>query len=378
MRIDRFLTVVVPMVLVASVSWAATKTVPCDHPKFGLSPYTWKCTGANADARAEATFPGAYLKMVVTRTATLGLVIDGSANSGCPAPSMPVIEWSIDDGPITIVPLTRTGGVYTLPLADGLVPTESHKLEVYFRAADLFQNRWTGSTAHLRLAGISMDEGGAIAACPTCLKRVIAYGDSVTEGVGVDGSFTSWQILDSNNARSTWVHFVCGALDCEYGQFGSAGQGMVNTGLAVPPLPQTWDHYDATTSRLQNGLLLPEPDYVFCNMGNNDNTGPITEAYAAWAKAVRAACPHARIFCVVASSGLHRDEIRAAVTARNKAGDRRVYFIDVPLMLTIAPNRLKATKGSFDGGHPTLYGQAVLGACVAARVKEIEMLDRLD
>src|SRR5438105_745235 len=78
-------------------AYGAEKVVPCSDPSFGLAPYVWKCTGAGAESRAEATMPGAYFKTMVKGTRAVGLVIDGTANAGCPAPSMPVVEYSVDD-----------------------------------------------------------------------------------------------------------------------------------------------------------------------------------------------------------------------------------------------------------------------------------------
>lgn len=347
----------------------AVTTVPCDDPHFGLSPYAWKATGTNGDARAEATFPGAYFKTIVNGTSTVGIVVDGTANNGCPAPAMPVIEYSIDNNPFITVQLTQTGAVYTLPISSGLDATVPHQLQFYFRAADLGESRWTASTAHLRLAGISIDANGALAAYPMRPKKAIAYGDSITEGVGVDSKFTSWEVLGPNNARATWIGFVCSALNCEYGQIGSGGQGLV-TAYNVPGCVAAWDHYDSTTSRLIGGLLIPEPDYLFCAHGNNDHVD-LTTSYANWLSTVRTACPHTRIFCIVPPAGIHRGEIATAVNARNQAGDARVYLIDVPLMKMLAPNLGKPTQGSYDGGHPTIYGQAVFGACITAQVQQI-------
>jgi len=218
MIIDTRLVLVLVLVFGTIASSAAVTTVPCDNPNFGLAPYVWKSTGANGDARAEATFPGAYLKTIVKGTSTIGLVIDGTANNGCPTSSMPVIEYSIDDGPFTIVPLTQTGTLYTLPIANGLDATASHKFELYFRAASLEQ-RWTASIPNLRIAGISADEGGTLARYAMRPKKAIGFGDSVTEGFAVDSKCVAgpnW--MSSSNARGTWFHFVCGALDCEYGQ----------------------------------------------------------------------------------------------------------------------------------------------------------------
>jgi lysophospholipase L1-like esterase len=165
---------------------------------------------------------------------------------------------------------------------------------------------------------------------------------------------------------------VCAALDCEYGQFGSGGQGMVKE-IEMPPLPKAWDHYDATTSRLTDGLLLPEPDYVFCNMGTNDFGGTdITGAYTNWLTAVRKACPHTHVFCVVPPSGVHRNEIRAAVAARDNADDRAVHVIDIPALnaaITVHPP--VATQLCCDGVHPTMQGQGIFGACIAAQVERV-------
>jgi lysophospholipase L1-like esterase len=348
---------------------AAGATIPCDNPNLGLAPYVWKTSGSNESARAEATFPGAYFKTIVKGSSTIGLVIDGTANNGCPPPSMPVVEYSIDEGLFTVTQLSQTGAVYTLTLAEHLDTNASHKVEVYFRAADLGANRWTGSMAHLRIAGLSMDAMGALDVYPRRPKTAICYGDSITEGVGVDGKFTSWQILAPNNARGAWPGLVCSALDCEYGQIGSGGQGLV-TAYNVPGCVTAWDHYDADTPRLVDGALVPEPDYFFCAHGNNDHAD-LAEPYAKWLATVRKACPHTLIFCIVPPAGLHRSEITAAVNARNKAGDVRVYFIDVPAMLPLAPNLGKPSQGSYDGGHPIMYGQAVFAAGIATRAQEI-------
>jgi len=90
--------------------------------------------------------------------------------------------------------------------------------------------------------------------------------------------------------------------------------------MALPPLPQSWDRYDAATSRLTDGLLLPEPDYVFCCMGTNDfeGDGPqrrqmdITAAYTNWLKSVRKACPKTRVFCVTADRMAHEGDCRGS------------------------------------------------------------------
>jgi lysophospholipase L1-like esterase len=352
---------------------ASQITITSDNAMMGFSPYVWKCTGTGATARAEATLPGAYLKTCFQGSTTIGLVIDGNANSGGVPKALPVVEYCIDEGPFTVVPLTITSGVYTLSLATGLNSSTQHRLDVYFRAADLGQNRWTASTAHLRIAGIALDEGGALLPRTTRSKLAIAFGDSITEGVGADSLFTSWQILAPNNARGTWFPIVCSGLDCEYGQLGSGGQGMVVSGLAMPPLPQTWDHYDSTTSRLTGGLLLPEPNYVFCFMGTNDPSGQnFTGAYIDWLTSVRQACPNTQIFCITPTlgNGWHAADVRLAVTARNNLGDQMVYLIDTAPLLNGWKVGQGASMLAYDGVHPSLYGHAILGSLIAVEAQK--------
>jgi hypothetical protein len=67
---------------------------------------------------------------------------------------------------------------------------------------------------------------------------------------------------------------------------------LVNKKINLPPMIETWNLYDGYSgiSRLTDGRLLPEPDYVFNNMGNNDHA-ELTSAYVAWVKAMRVAFP---------------------------------------------------------------------------------------
>jgi lysophospholipase L1-like esterase len=356
-----------------------TKIIACDDAGIALAPYVWKRTGSGEAARAEAAMPGAYLKLEFRGSSALGLRVDGTGNNNCPPSCMPVVDYSVDNGSFKSTQLTRTGEVYVLPLAQALEPDKQHHAEVYFRSGCLDADRWSVSTRHLRIAGIQLDKGGTLAPVQLRTKKAIGFGDSITEGVNVEGSVPYYSNLLMNNARSTWFPIVCAALDCEYGQLGTGGQGMITTTLQIPPLPQTWDHYDAATSRLTNGLLDPEPDYVFCLMGTNDSTYKdkhltimdIGAAYSGWLVAVRKSCPTARIFCIIPPLGWHASEMQTAVNGRHAAGDQKVYLIDTaPLKagfgLDIGPTAL-----AVDGVHPSEYGDAMLGALIAVEAQKV-------
>jgi lysophospholipase L1-like esterase len=348
----------------------STAQISIDNPALLLSPYTWRRDGNGTTARAEAAMPGAYLKTTFQGTQHVGLLIDGTANNDCPAASMPVVEYSIDERAFTTIPLTRSGGIYTLPLADDLDPVKEHRLQVFFRAADLTNKRWASSQTHLRLAGLSLDAEATLKPTKSRPRHAIGFGDSIVEGVGTDGLFTSWQKLDVNDARGTWFPIVAEALQAEYGQLGSGGQGMTRV-IHLPGLVDTWDRYDATTSRLTDGRLLPEPDYVFCAMGTNDFEKNITADYTRWLTEMRKACPRARFFCIVPPLGLHREEIAAAAAARREQQDLRVHLIEAPSLAEGFRVGQGATQLAYDGVHPSQYGHALLAAVITAEVQKI-------
>jgi lysophospholipase L1-like esterase len=354
------------------------KLISVNAAEVCLAPYVWKRTQVAGLAAIEAAMPGAYLKFMAENTRSVGIIVDVTAAKGCPASSMPVIEYSVDNGPFKVLQLTVTGDVYMLMLAEKLDHNRPHHVELYFRAADLMQKRWETSTVHLCLAGIALDHSARLVPVPVRPRKAIGFGDSIIEGVGVEGRFTSWQGLEVNRAAGSWFPLVCAALGCEYGQLGTGGQGILNKSMEIPPLLQTWDHYDAYTSRLTDNLLLPEPDYVFCGMGTNDfqDRDPkkpcdISDAYLQWLTAVRKACPTADIFCVVPPFGWHFKEIQTAVTVRNQAGDRSVYLIDTaPLKDGFDPEN-QPSRYAYDGCHPSLYGNAMLASLITAEVQKI-------
>lgn len=345
----------------------------CEDSSIVLAPYVWKHL-KNATSLVEASMPGAYLKTIVQGTTTLGVRIDGMANVGNPTSSMPSIEYTIDRGEFKTITLGETNGIYTLRLAAGLESSKPHRVDLYFRSADLGQKRWKTSTAHLRLAGLVLDAGGSLQTPPMRSKRAIVYGDSITEGVGAEGLFKSWAASSVNNARVTWFPVVCAALDCEYGQVGTGGFGVSNSKLEIPPLNEVWDHYDASMSRLKDGLLQPEPDYIFCELGTNDPGLDITRDYIRWLIAMRKACPHAKFFCIVPPLGVHEAEIRTAVSDRNNAGDGNVHLIETELLKNGFRVGQGPTEFGYDGVHPSVYGHAMLGALIAAETQKA--LDR--
>ncbi len=64
------------------------------------------------------------------------------------------------------------------------------------------------------------------------------------------------------------------------------------------------------------------------------------------------------------------EEIAQAVAARSKAGDSRVFLID-PAPLKSAFGVKGATQLAPDGVHPSVHGNAMLGALIAVEAQKI-------
>ncbi|MBP5093119.1 MAG: hypothetical protein J6332_03630 [Abditibacteriota bacterium] len=357
--------IIAALIAACSSLWAAV--VPCTDSNIYFSPYTWKSTEFDGGSAMEATFPGSYIKFNVTGSAKAELIVCGKAQYGLTDAARPHIEYSIDGGPFTDYRLLTTqDGDYKITMATSLSNSVAHTIIVYFRSAHLGYDRWAGTQSHLFIRGIGLNNGGTLSRPALRPGLLMGFGDSITEGVGVDSYFSTWDDLTPNNARHTWIPFVAAALDCEYGQFGSGGQGMINTAMAVPPLPQTWNKYDADTSRLVDGKLVPQPDYILCAMGTNDTTGgSFRTAYINWIKAVRPAAPDAKIVIVMPPSGYHRDDL--TYIFRN-CGDDNTILIDTEELNGMITVNTAATGMTYDGVHPNEYGQAMYGISVASKI----------
>ncbi len=356
--------------------------IPIDASDFLLAPYVWKHSGKGSTARIEAAMPGAYVSAVFNNAMDIRLILSGEANSGCPASAMPMIDFSVDFGPFVAHQLSHAGHEYVLPLCDGEDAPALHRIDVYFRSARLSKERWDSSTYNLRIAGFDVNDGASTIPAPRRPKTAIGFGDSITEGVYSDHvrreeNDAYYTRLEHNNARTTWFPLVCSALGCEYGQLGSGGQGMLIRHLQMPPLTDTWDKYGKDDSRLVGAKLLPEPDYIFCAMGTNDavaDSGPsgkrdLVDAYLGWLVSVRRACPASRVFCIVPPLGLLAEEVARVVSIANERGDRKVHLIDTaPLRHLFKVN--VATQAACDGVHPHGYGNALLGAFIAAEAEK--------
>lgn len=278
------------------------------------SPYNWDDRGSYK----ETATTGAYVKFGFSGT-SVKVKVDLSALGAASVASgnYPVVRTIIDGYSHVDTQLTSaTTAVTRSGLAAG-----SHTVDVYLLASQNSVDRWN-TPLGLRVTGFELDAGAATQAIATRSKRMIYFGDSITEGYYVIQS----GYPAGNSALHTVVPSIALALDAEYGQIGYGAQGYAQAGQGnVPNFNSAYGLFSSGRPRLVDGKFSPEPDYICVEHGANGTT---TQASVQTAITnLRTAAPNAKIFIMVPAGGFGRAGITAAVNAN--ASDADLFLIDL-------------------------------------------------
>jgi lysophospholipase L1-like esterase len=327
--------------------------VPHNDAAIVFSPYAWDDRGAAKSANA----PGAYARLTFSGTSvTAKFDVSALVAAGVAAGSYPIVRMVIDGRSVTDVQLSSgSPNAAVSALAAG-----THTVEMYFRAVDVnLSDRWGASAgaqpvSALVFTGFTLDAGATYSAPAARAKRMIFFGDSITEGyMTINGGGSA----SGNSALWTVPPFVAQALGCEYGQIGYSAQGWERVGNGgVPVLNSSIGFYSNGRSRLVNGKLSPEPDYVFTMHGANGV--PTTAGVGTVIDSLRTMAPNARIFVMIPAGGYARAAITAAASARGS--DPKLTLIDLgteyqPGMDSSGNN---GQYSNDNGLHPNLLGNA--------------------
>lgn len=355
--------------------------VPVTDGNLFFSPYNWSSDGGGAmqanHVNAGSTYartanPGAYLKFALNAAASgaATLLLDTSSLNGITAANGPTLAVSLDGRAFATPLLAYAAGASRLLLSANLA-AGAHTVELYFRSVALSSDmamgdRWNTPACAVKITGLELDGKGSATAAPAVRsRRMLAFGDSITEGADAVGSANANADQD---ATQTYAQLLAIATDAEVGVVGFSGQGWTAAGYGnVPrffdpaaPASAAFDKYAAGASRLAGGRLAPPPDEVLVAHGRNDaaaTDAEVSAAVAGWIPAVRADAPAARIAVVVPPDGSRRSAIAAGVAS---AADPNTTLLDPgPLFAgTVAPNGLNTN----DGIHPSARGHARLAA----------------
>lgn len=346
--------------------------VPITDDNVFLSPGNWYVDVAGP--YAQTVNNGAYLLSGFTGTsATLNLDLSPLAAIGDPA-NWPAIAYSVDNGPITVSQLAP--GVGAITLATGLA-AGTHSLFVIAKSHVLGFATWTAPNNAIRITGLTLDAGAATVAPTLRPLRMLAFGDSLTDGLRM---FSAGDTVNDTDAAQGWAQVAADALRAEVGVIGFGGTGWQVGYNNVPqffnegsPTNQSWDKYFAGASRLVNGLFSPMPDLIVTMHGTNDPSNAANAAAVQlWLAACRNAAPNSWIFICVPPNGRARSAITSGVAAYLAAhpGDAKAKVIDLGPSWQPGIDTFAASDSTTDGLHWRAPFHARVGAGIAAAVSE--------
>lgn len=254
-----------PLAFTAS---AGPVSVATSDANWFWAPYVWDTVGANK----RSNNCGAYCYLSFTGT-SVAINIDVSVfvSNAVAAGRYPTVRSSIDTGPTTVAQLTSS----TVSISYSGLSAGTHTVRVWFDGAYLSpspDDRWVTPINALVITGATIDAGESTVAYTPRSKRMIIFGDSITEGQFSLGSAVH---PTGSSGYGSWAPAVALAFDAEYGQIGFGGQAY--DGGGVGGVPAMWggtnvgsyQYYSSGRSRLVGGVFSPAPDYLVINLGEN-------------------------------------------------------------------------------------------------------------
>jgi lysophospholipase L1-like esterase len=273
-------------------------------------------------AYVETSFTGTTVQVKLRDAVNIYVSIDGGAD---------VFRQSVR-GTVNLTPT---------PLAAG-----THRLRIAFRSGDTV------------FGGLVLDSGARTVA-PALSPKVLEFaGDSITAGY-----------LDSKLALSSYGWLVGQKLGLPRTIVARAGYCLVAKDGCVGQSTQFFRR--ASTGDTAWDFTGYQAAAVVVNLGTNDAghgvaASTFQSTYTQFLRDIRAKYPNAAIFAFETLKRRYVPETRAAVAARNSAGDSRVYFVGTEGWLTAGADYV-------DGdGHPNDQGQAKiadrLAPIIASRI----------
>ncbi len=341
----------------STMSYAAI-TIGSSNSGLAYSPFNWY----QGSGYAISQTPGAYIKTNFTGTsAIITLSEDPMVLNNGLAAYYPRLRYQVDGGATTEVLLTPT--TTSIVAATGLSPG-THSLFILFSGdgGGTVSNpdRWITPAQAIEFTGLVLDNGATVSAPTLFPKRMLVYGDSISEGVYVNGITGSFPNTDEDITKAVpWL--LAKDLNLELGSRALGGGGWSGTGSGGVPAIYTpgndtsssWNKYSYGKSLLTGGLFTPAPDYIYMNHGTNDNGSTDANLIAiidGWLPAVRTAAPNAVIFIIVPFGQYKASAITSAYNAYIAANpsDKKVFLID----LGPAAATLISSGGAPDSLHP--------------------------
>lgn len=234
-------------------------TIATTDPNIVYSPYTWNV----ASGIAKTICAGAYLRVLFDgdpNTLTVGFDV---TNQPAP-PNTSRVGIRIDGGPWQDSPVAASVTV-TMPTTDTY---QAHLLELVVISTTEGANRWNApQNTAVVVTGITGDVTLSTRTSRPRPLRVLAFGDSITEGVRTISLNAAGDVL-RNDARIGWAYPLGEALGAEVGVVGFGATGLTKAGSGnVPKFVSSIPYLYADAVR---DTTSAPPDIVIGHVGSND------------------------------------------------------------------------------------------------------------
>mmetsp|Transcript_69442 Transcript_69442/g.81070 ORF Transcript_69442/g.81070 Transcript_69442/m.81070 type:complete len:374 (+) Transcript_69442:24-1145(+) len=351
------------LLLVAS---AHALDIPANDSRIYHTEYNWyqdKQLGF-----LETANPGAYIKVDFTGS-SIGIKLDASLLNFpyC------TLAWSIDHGPEQDIQLPAANNF--VQLAGNLDKSKNHSLYLFVKNALQGQDRWFGPDVRIRIMSVTIDDGATIMTPTLAPKRLLAYWDSIGEGVAINGANGD---LASNDAHVTWAYSLALAINVELSIVAWGAQGYTVGGMGnTPPL---WNADGGANSSAWKWMSSKYPrsfdvcpDYIICGHGTNDGfRGKPDQVYTnalGWLQEIKQTCATSKLFLTVPFGRFMEDPIvRAYQTYQSTKSDPSVVLIQLGDRGSKGLSAWGATFEAVDGIHPWAWKSSQLGALLAAEI----------
>ena len=275
-----------------------------------------------AGAYLKVGFTGTTVKLKQRNTIDLYASVDGRA----------AVKYANVSGTVNLTPTALAAGNHTLLVSYRPVAGSYHGDAVY--------------------QGLVLDPAAHTVAPAVSSKIIEFIGDSITVGQ-----------LTSMPAETAYGWLVGQRLGVEHTQIAQGGACLVATADGCVGL---------SVQFLKTGPEATSPDWNFTryqaaavviNLGTNDSghgvhTPQFQATYTTLLEEVRAKYPNASIFALEIFRQRFVTQTQNAVTARNAAGDAKVYFVNTEGWIDPATD-------TFDNVHPTDAGHQKIAARLA-------------
>ena len=315
----------------------------------GLSPYNW----VHTDSYLLTTINGASINLGFkgTRSVKLGVDLD-PLKTAVTKVEYPVIAWSVNGGEWKSHQFTPDEKTVTLSedVPDPII-------DLYVKGMSPCGNRYQGDIPDnsLKITGFEVDKGCITTAVNFPAKIWLNIGDSIMSGDGAAyapgqgrPAVNAWASSDDGRACYGYLlaqHFGYREARIAYGGYAWGAGGP------APRLSALIDNQTSTISRLQNGKLVPAPDVVLINLG--ENAAPTDQIVIDSLTKVRSRVAEStKIIVMIPVSGKSATEVSHGVDQyKSMTNDKSVFLVNLGADLRYS---------TCDGQHPEAKGHATI------------------